>query len=289
MFLTYLLTHSAWNLGFIFDELLTFSGQISSVSKSCYYHIRQLHCIRLYLDTKTASTNATSTVHSKLVYCNSVYHNLPKSRITRLQQIQNSLARALSKPPNTVTSFPSYWLKITEHIELFHLPTKFLQPPNLHICITSSLFSILAALALHLWSYSISPSTSSSLRITDRSFQYTSRRLWKNQLPASLCQPCTNHSNSPSAMSAILSLAPSIHHSSSIHSSLKTLPFLQILPTVVFLSFYRTDSMDSPDCCRYFWVYPFLLFISSFLPLFIFLVPCSRLSWLMSACKHTLK
>ena len=35
-------THSARNLGFIFDEHLTFSDQISSVSKSCYYHIRQL-------------------------------------------------------------------------------------------------------------------------------------------------------------------------------------------------------------------------------------------------------
>ena len=35
------------------------------------------------------------------------------------------------------------------------------------------------------------PSTSSSLRITDRSFQYASPRLW-NQLPAPLRQPLTN-------------------------------------------------------------------------------------------------
>jgi len=48
-------THSARNLGFIFDEHLTFSDQISSVSKSCYYDIRQLRCIRSYLDTKTDS------------------------------------------------------------------------------------------------------------------------------------------------------------------------------------------------------------------------------------------
>ena len=39
-------THSARNLGFIFDENLTFSDQISSLSRSCYYHIRQLRCIR---------------------------------------------------------------------------------------------------------------------------------------------------------------------------------------------------------------------------------------------------
>ena len=38
-------THSARNPDFIFDEHLTFSDQISSVSKSCYYHIRQLRCV----------------------------------------------------------------------------------------------------------------------------------------------------------------------------------------------------------------------------------------------------
>ena len=65
-------THSASNLGFIFDENLTFSDQISSLSRSCYYHIRQLRCIRAYLDFKTANTIATSIVHSKLGYCNSL-------------------------------------------------------------------------------------------------------------------------------------------------------------------------------------------------------------------------
>ena len=49
-------THSARNLGFIFDENLTFSDQISSLSKSCYSHIRELRCIRPYLDSNTAST-----------------------------------------------------------------------------------------------------------------------------------------------------------------------------------------------------------------------------------------
>jgi len=63
-------THSAGNLGFIFDEHLTFSDQISSLSKSCHYHIRQLRCTRPYLNSKTASTIATSLVHSKLGYYN---------------------------------------------------------------------------------------------------------------------------------------------------------------------------------------------------------------------------
>ena len=38
-----------------------------------------------------------STVHSKLDYCNSLYYNLPNSQLSRLQQIQNSLARTVVK------------------------------------------------------------------------------------------------------------------------------------------------------------------------------------------------
>ena len=75
-------THSAHSLGFIFDKHLTFSDQISALSKSCfcYYHIRELRCLRPYLDFKTASTIATSIVHSKLDYYNSMYYILPHLR-----------------------------------------------------------------------------------------------------------------------------------------------------------------------------------------------------------------
>jgi len=65
---------------------------------------------------------------------------------------------------------------------------------NIYIC-----FFIFWRLNLWTWSSSLvtlaRPSTSSSLRITDRSFQYASPRLW-NQLPAPLRKPRTNLSNS---------------------------------------------------------------------------------------------
>ena len=77
-------SHSARNLGFIFDEHLTFSDQITALSKACYYHIHQLHCIWPYLDSSTACTTATSIVHSKHDYCNSLYYKLPKSQLSSL-------------------------------------------------------------------------------------------------------------------------------------------------------------------------------------------------------------
>jgi len=156
-------THSARNLGFIFDEHLTFSDQISTISKACSYHIRQLRCIRPYLDSTTECTIATSIVHSKLGYCNSLYYNLPKSQITRLQLIQNSLARAVVKAPKSCHITPVlrslHWLKITERIEY----------------------------KLLLLTYKVL-TTTSLYPPPHRSFRYASHCLW-NQLPSSLRKP----------------------------------------------------------------------------------------------------
>ena len=60
---------SARNLGFIFDAHLSFSDQISSLARSCFYHIRDLRRIRPVLDFSTAHIIGTSLVHSKLDYC----------------------------------------------------------------------------------------------------------------------------------------------------------------------------------------------------------------------------
>jgi len=87
-----------------------------------------------------------------------------------------------------------------------------------------------------------------------------------NQLRASFHQLRTNLSNSDSlnplsgtsSIGSIDSPLSSSINPSLLHSRLKNFPFLHILPTVAFLFFFRTDSMDSPDCL------PILLSISVF-------------------------
>ena len=97
-------SHSARNLGFIFDErnILPFLIKLHlSPKRVTYYHIRQLRCVRSYLDSSTSCTIATSIVRSKLDYCNSLYYKLPKSQLSRLQHIQNSLGRTVVKAPKS--------------------------------------------------------------------------------------------------------------------------------------------------------------------------------------------
>ena len=59
-----------------------------------------------YRISKRASLIATSTVHSKLDYWNSLYYNLPKYQTRRLQLIQNSLACAFVEAPKSTHVIP---------------------------------------------------------------------------------------------------------------------------------------------------------------------------------------
>ena len=119
--------------GFLLDYISSLDDDFASTCRACAAGVLML--------TRQHSTIATSIVHSKLDYCNSLYYNLPKSQITRLQQIQNSLARVVVKTPKCCHITPIlhslHWLKITERIEykLLSLTYKILtttQHPYLH-------------------------------------------------------------------------------------------------------------------------------------------------------------
>ena len=77
--------------------------------------------IRNSLNHKTAATIATSLVHSLLDYTNSLYYSLPASQLYRLQLIQNTLARAISRTPLHSPISPVlhslHWLTIEQRIE----------------------------------------------------------------------------------------------------------------------------------------------------------------------------
>ena len=112
---------SARNLGVILDKNLSYAQHISSVSKSCFLNIRDLRRIRNTLDHTTASTIATSLVHSKVDYCNSLLLNLPATQINRLQLVLNSAARAVTRTPKFHHITPIlkslHWLTINQRIQ----------------------------------------------------------------------------------------------------------------------------------------------------------------------------
>ena len=97
---------SACNLGVIFDSSLTISDHISSVSKSYFLPDSSKVTNRQALNSTTAETIATSLIHSKEGYCNSLFLNLPHSQLDRLQLVLNFAARAVSKTPRFILISP---------------------------------------------------------------------------------------------------------------------------------------------------------------------------------------
>ena len=103
--------------------------------------IRDLRRIRSTLDFATDRTIATSLIHTKVNYWNSLFLNLPRSQLDRLQLILNSAARAVSRTPHfTHISHvlkSLHWLKIDQriHYQILSITYKTLQSRNLfYLC-----------------------------------------------------------------------------------------------------------------------------------------------------------
>ena len=147
-----------------------------------------------YVYSTSANTIDTSIEHSKLDYCNSLYFNLPKTQINRLHHIQNSIPRTVANTPKYSHITPVlkslHWLKIHKRIQykLISLTYKVLttsQPTYLNNLISvqtdnNTRSSDVVTLAR--------PSPASSVKVTDRSFQYASLHLW-HKLPFSIREP----------------------------------------------------------------------------------------------------
>ena len=181
---------SARNLGFIFDSDLSFSKQINSVCKSCHYHIRDLRRIRHLLSPSIAITLANSLVSSKLDYCNSLYFGISTKNLSKLQRIQNSLARAITFTSKRQHISPVlkdlHWLPVKERIDfkiclLTYKSLKNHQPVYLHETLSIPSHSIFTR---------SSQSRALSKHVThtnagSRAFSVAAPKLW-NLLPPSI-------------------------------------------------------------------------------------------------------
>ena len=77
------------SLGVLLDATLNMERQINSVKKKCCWTMTSLRTIRKYLNEKVKLMLVKQLIISKLDYCNSLYFNLPKKRLKKLQSVLN--------------------------------------------------------------------------------------------------------------------------------------------------------------------------------------------------------
>ena len=82
-------------LGVHFDNTLTLTPHINSITSSCYTYLRKIKSIRSYLSQKDTETLIHAFISSRLDTCNSLFFGLPKQLLLKLQRIQNAAVRTI--------------------------------------------------------------------------------------------------------------------------------------------------------------------------------------------------
>ena len=88
---------SVRNLGVIQDSNLTMENQVSSITKTCYYHIRRIGKMRSNITSDACKTLVQATITSRLDYANALLYGIPSKLTDRLQMVQNSAARLVTR------------------------------------------------------------------------------------------------------------------------------------------------------------------------------------------------
>jgi hypothetical protein len=114
-------SESIRNLGIMFDNTMSMKPQVNAVVKQTNYQLRSVGKIRQYLSFDACSSLIHSSISSKLDYGNSLLFGLPDSQINRLQKLQNTAARILTRTKKydhiTHVLKSLHWLPVARRIE----------------------------------------------------------------------------------------------------------------------------------------------------------------------------
>ncbi len=109
------------NLGVILDSNLSFENHISNVTKTAFFHLRNIAKLRNMLPVSDAEKLVHAFMTSRLDYCYALLGGCsPASSINKLQIVQNAAARVLtrSRKYDHITPIVQalHWLPIKFHI-----------------------------------------------------------------------------------------------------------------------------------------------------------------------------
>ena len=85
------------NLGAWLDSRMDMEWHVYSVFKSCFGQIRRISHIRQFLTTDATKFLVNSLVTSRLDYCNALLYGVPKTILNKLQNVQNTAARIVTR------------------------------------------------------------------------------------------------------------------------------------------------------------------------------------------------
>ena len=108
------------NVGVWLDEHLSMSTHINKIVSHCYKLLKDIGRIRNVLSKKHTEMLVHSVISSRLDYCNSLFFNINKSNMYKLQKVQNAAARLISgkRKRDNISSVIKdlHWLRIESRV-----------------------------------------------------------------------------------------------------------------------------------------------------------------------------
>ena len=108
------------NIGVTFDSHLDMETHVSSICRSAYIQLKRLSSIRRFLDKPTLECLVHAFVTSRLDYCNTQLCGITQAQIHRLQRVQNSAARLITRTSSrehiTPILYSLHWLPVKARI-----------------------------------------------------------------------------------------------------------------------------------------------------------------------------
>ena len=114
-------TFSVKNLGVIFDSSMAMEKHLNSVCISCFLQLRNISHIRKYLTQSVTKSLVSGLVTSRMDYCNALLYGLPCTILNRLQRVQNTAARIITKTSRyshiTPVLYELHWLPVQYRVQ----------------------------------------------------------------------------------------------------------------------------------------------------------------------------
>ena len=113
--------NSVKNLGVIFDSAMNMEQHLNSLCRSGYYHLHNIGHIRRYLTNDATKSFVNGLVAPCLDYCNALLSGLLQISINKLQCVQNTATRIVTRTSSYSHITPVlknlHWLPVNYRVQ----------------------------------------------------------------------------------------------------------------------------------------------------------------------------